>query len=125
MDVGFRSEVVSCEGAEDQGQATAEETREKGREEPGQDGERDESHGNSEKVTDQGEDFLRPSFGTEIPSESNEGGAEAGEDEGYQGESLRGSLKGSLQAEADDPDEKEHCGDNRGKGKGDEPAHGG
>ena len=122
MNIAFRPEIVTREGAEDEWQAAAEETGEEGREEPREDGERDESHGNSKKVTDQGEDLLRPPLGTEIPGEGNEGGAKAGEEEDAQGKSFRGSPQGFLQAEADDPDQKESGGDDRGKGKGDEPA---
>ena len=77
MNVAFCPEIVPCEGAEDEGNTAAEETGEKGREEPGEDRERDQGHRDSEEVADKSEDFLRPSFGAEVPCES---GTEAGEE---------------------------------------------
>ncbi len=101
MDIGFRSKVVSREGAEDQGQTTAEETREKGREEPGQDHQHDQRDRDAGDVAEGREKLLGPPLGSEIPREGEETGAKTGKNKNREGKSPARPRDGTIDAESD------------------------
>lgn len=124
MNVAFRPEIIPCKGAQDQGQAAAEKTGEKGRKEPGQDREHDQGHGDSGEVAEGGEYFLRPSFGAEVPREGNESGPEAGEKEDAKRKALGRSLESSIEAESKHSNDEVQAGNDTSEGKSDKPAHG-